>query len=64
MLNIQEYAAKVIDHADARGRNTYPLKKAAREGAGGGLGPVFPGKGKQIINDTYFICLIYTTHRK
>ena len=34
----QEYAAKVIDHADRGGRNTIPLKKAAREGAGGGLG--------------------------
>lgn len=41
----QEYAGKVIGHCDKAGRNTYALKKAAREGAGGGLGPVFPGKG-------------------
>ncbi|KAK2148070.1 hypothetical protein LSH36_518g02010 [Paralvinella palmiformis] len=41
----QEYARRVIDHCEKSGRNTIPLKKAAREGAGGGLGPVFPGKG-------------------
>nr|KAG5693818.1 hypothetical protein BaRGS_004426 [Batillaria attramentaria] len=41
----QEYANKVIDHCEKGGRNTYPLRKAAKEGAGGGLGPVFPGKG-------------------
>lgn len=41
----QEYARKVIDHCKAGGRNVYPLEKAAREGAGGGLGPQFPGKG-------------------
>jgi hypothetical protein len=41
----QEYARRVIDHCEKGGRNTIPLKKAAREGAGGGLGPVFPGKG-------------------
>ena len=41
----QEYATKVIEHCEKNGRNVYPLRKAAREGAGGGLGPVFPGKG-------------------
>lgn len=41
----QEYARRVIDHCHRGGRNTYPLRRAAREGAGGGLGPVFPGKG-------------------
>ena len=44
-FNLQEYATKVITHSEQRGRNVYPLHKAAREGAGGGLGPVFPGKG-------------------
>merc|ERR1719336_3415995 len=41
----QEYARKVIDHCRDGGRNVFPLEKAAREGAGGGLGPQFPGKG-------------------
>ncbi|XP_070566721.1 cilia- and flagella- associated protein 210-like [Ptychodera flava] len=41
----QEYAAKVITHCKRNGRNVYPLVKAAREGHGGGLGPVFEGKG-------------------
>lgn len=41
----QEYASKVIDHCEQGGRNTYPLRKAAREGHGGGRGPVFEGKG-------------------
>ncbi|XP_071960010.1 cilia- and flagella- associated protein 210-like [Antedon mediterranea] len=41
----QEYATKVIDHCKNGGRNVYPLVKAAREGHGGGLGPVFEGKG-------------------
>ena len=36
----QEYANKVITHAEKGGRNTYPLRKAAKEGAGGGLGKV------------------------
>ena len=40
----QEYAGTVIDHCKSRGRNVYPLKKATKEGSGGGLGPVFPGK--------------------
>jgi len=41
----QEYANKVIDHCKQGGRNVYPLERAAKEGAGGGLGPQFPGKG-------------------
>lgn len=41
----QEYAQRVIRHCDKNGRNVYPLYKAARGGAGGGSGPVFPGKG-------------------
>lgn len=41
----QEYATKVIDHCEKGGRNTYPLRKAALPGHGGGQGPVFEGKG-------------------
>ena len=49
-VNIQQWrnislCCQVIDHCKKRGRNTIPLRKAAKEGAGGGLGPVFPGKG-------------------
>ncbi|CAL1540031.1 unnamed protein product [Lymnaea stagnalis] len=44
-LQFQEYARKVIDHCRQGGRNVYPLEKAAVMGAGGGLGPTFPGKG-------------------
>ncbi|XP_022099019.1 coiled-coil domain-containing protein 173-like [Acanthaster planci] len=51
----QEYAKKVIDHCEKGERNTYPLRKAAREGHGGGLGPVFDGKGgirpSYLVND-------------
>ncbi|XP_076439715.1 cilia- and flagella- associated protein 210-like [Babylonia areolata] len=41
----QEYAKKVISHCEQKGLNVYPLKQAAKEGAGGGRGPVFDGKG-------------------
>ncbi|XP_078572432.1 cilia- and flagella- associated protein 210-like [Branchiostoma floridae x Branchiostoma japonicum] len=41
----QEYAGHVIKKAVDGGRNPYPLIKAAREGAGGGKGPLFDGKG-------------------
>ena len=41
----QEYANKVINYADENGRPTHMLKRAANAGAGGGLGPIFPGKG-------------------
>ena len=44
----QEYAKRVIDHAEKGGRTTLVLRKAAKEGAGGGLGPQFPGKGISI----------------
>lgn len=40
----QEYANKVIEHCEKGGRNTYPLKKAAQTGIGGGQGPVYNGK--------------------
>lgn len=33
----------VIDTAAEAERNTHPLHKAAREGIGGGLGPIFGG---------------------
>ncbi|XP_036429901.1 coiled-coil domain-containing protein 173 isoform X1 [Colossoma macropomum] len=39
----QQYAKHVIQTATEAQRNTYPLRKAAREGIGGGLGPVFGG---------------------
>ncbi|XP_028821148.1 coiled-coil domain-containing protein 173-like [Denticeps clupeoides] len=39
----QQYAQMVIDSAAEAKRNTYPLRMAAREGIGGGLGPVFSG---------------------
>ena len=45
MLPWQEYARKVIETAEKRGRNTYPLIAVARPGAGGGHGPIFDGKG-------------------
>ncbi|XP_062566128.1 cilia- and flagella- associated protein 210-like [Saccostrea cucullata] len=41
----QEYAGRVIEHCEKGGRNVYPLRKAAKNGAGGGKGPVFEGKG-------------------
>lgn len=50
----QEYARKVIDHCREGGRNVYPLEKAAKEGAGGGLGPTFPGKGG--VRPSYMVC--------
>ena len=45
----QQYAQKVITYADENGRPTHMLKRAAKEGAGGGLGPIFPGKGLCIV---------------
>lgn len=51
----QEYAGRVIDHCEKGGRNVYPLRKAAKNGAGGGKGPVFEGKGgirpSYMVND-------------
>lgn len=49
----QEYAKAVIDDSERRGRKTLPLHRAAREGAGGGLGPVFPGRGP--IRPSYLV---------
>uniref|UniRef100_W5KEG4 Cilia and flagella associated protein 210 n=1 Tax=Astyanax mexicanus TaxID=7994 RepID=W5KEG4_ASTMX len=42
-MQFQQYAKHVIQTAKAAQRNTYPLHKAAKEGIGGGLGPVFGG---------------------
>uniref|UniRef100_A0A8C7LR28 Cilia and flagella associated protein 210 n=1 Tax=Oncorhynchus mykiss TaxID=8022 RepID=A0A8C7LR28_ONCMY len=39
----QQYANNVIDTATEAKRNIHPLRKAAREGIGGGLGPIFGG---------------------
>lgn len=41
--HFQHYAQRVISAAAAAERNVHPLQKAAREGIGGGLGPVFSG---------------------
>jgi hypothetical protein len=41
----QQYATKVIDNAVKNDRNPYPLRKAAKAGAGGGRGPIYEGKG-------------------
>ncbi|XP_071108770.1 cilia- and flagella- associated protein 210-like [Haliotis cracherodii] len=50
----QEYAGKVIDHCEKGGRNVYPLRKAAKQGAGGGAGPIFAGKGG--IRPSFMAC--------
>ncbi|XP_072331972.1 cilia- and flagella- associated protein 210 isoform X2 [Scyliorhinus torazame] len=41
----EKYAQQVIDAAAKKGRNVYPLIKAANQGIGGGRGPVFTEKG-------------------
>ncbi|XP_067890663.1 cilia- and flagella- associated protein 210 isoform X2 [Heterodontus francisci] len=41
----EKYAQEVIDAAAKKGRNIYPLLKAAHQGIGGGRGPVFTEKG-------------------
>uniref|UniRef100_UPI00398F326F cilia- and flagella- associated protein 210 n=1 Tax=Pristiophorus japonicus TaxID=55135 RepID=UPI00398F326F len=41
----EDYAQQVIDAAAKKGRNIYPLLKAAHQGIGGGHGPVLIGKG-------------------
>ncbi|EDO49042.1 predicted protein [Nematostella vectensis] len=43
-LQFQEYAQHVISEERKRGRNPYPLIKAAQEGPGGGRGPKYEGK--------------------
>ncbi len=42
-IQFQKYATQVIETARKSERNTFPLLKAARDGIGGGLGPVFGG---------------------
>merc|ERR1712136_599725 len=49
----QQYANKVIDDAVKNDRNPYPLKKAAKSGAGGGRGPSYltaDGYGVELHN--------------
>ncbi|XP_038645380.1 coiled-coil domain-containing protein 173 isoform X2 [Scyliorhinus canicula] len=41
----EKYAQQVIDATAKKGRNVYPLIKAANQGIGGGRGPVFTEKG-------------------
>ncbi|XP_078408247.1 cilia- and flagella- associated protein 210 isoform X2 [Cetorhinus maximus] len=41
----EEYAQQIIDAAGKKGRNIYPLLKAAYQGIGGGHGPVLTEKG-------------------
>ncbi|XP_075789697.1 cilia- and flagella- associated protein 210 isoform X2 [Pelodiscus sinensis] len=41
----QAYAKQVIDSESKTARNIYPLLKAAKEGAGGGHGPVYRERG-------------------
>lgn len=41
----EKYALEVIETASKKGRNVYPLLKAAQQGIGGGHGPVFVDKG-------------------
>lgn len=50
----QEYADQVIKSAKERGRNPYPLIKAANEGPGGGTGPRFDGING--IRPSYLVC--------
>ena len=53
----QEYAGRVIKEAKHRGRNPYPLVKAAQEGPGGGRGPQFEGKNG--LRPSYLTCDSY-----
>lgn len=39
----QQYSKDIINAAVQAQRNVFPLCKAAREGIGGGLGPIFSG---------------------
>ncbi|XP_048455327.1 protein CFAP210 isoform X2 [Rhincodon typus] len=41
----EEYAQQIIDAATKKGRNVYPLLKAAHQGIGGGRGPVLIEEG-------------------
>lgn len=49
----QEYAGRVIDHCEKGGRNTYPLRKAAQIGIGGGQGPVYDGKPPKLLQNEF-----------
>ncbi|XP_064183358.1 cilia- and flagella- associated protein 210-like isoform X1 [Anguilla rostrata] len=49
----QKYAEEVINTATEAKRNTLPLRKAAREGIGGGLGPIFGGlRPSYLVHDS------------
>ncbi|XP_061091732.1 cilia- and flagella- associated protein 210 isoform X2 [Conger conger] len=49
----QKYANEVISTAAEAKRNTLPLRIAAREGIGGGLGPIFGGlKPSYLVHDS------------
>ncbi|XP_032879873.1 coiled-coil domain-containing protein 173 isoform X2 [Amblyraja radiata] len=48
----EKYALEVIETASKKGRNVYPLLKAAQQGIGGGHGPVFVDKGGIRPNQT------------
>ncbi|XP_076858787.1 cilia- and flagella- associated protein 210 [Brachyhypopomus gauderio] len=45
----QQYAKHVIQTAGEAQKNTYALRKAAREGTGGGLGPICSGIGPSYL---------------
>ncbi|KAJ8352009.1 hypothetical protein SKAU_G00234850 [Synaphobranchus kaupii] len=49
----QKYAEEVISTAAETRRNTLPLRKATREGIGGGLGPIFGGlRPSYLVHDS------------
>lgn len=50
----QQYAKEVIHEAIEKGRNPYPLRKAAEGGTGGGRGPKFSGIGG--LRPSYIAC--------
>uniref|UniRef100_A0A0B6YQ31 Trichohyalin-plectin-homology domain-containing protein n=1 Tax=Arion vulgaris TaxID=1028688 RepID=A0A0B6YQ31_9EUPU len=48
----QEYARKVIDHCREKGRNVYPLERAAQRGSGNCLGVQMPNDQHDCTNAT------------
>uniref|UniRef100_A0A3B1IJW3 Coiled-coil domain containing 173 n=1 Tax=Astyanax mexicanus TaxID=7994 RepID=A0A3B1IJW3_ASTMX len=46
----QRYAERCIQSAEAAGRSTYTLRKAAQRGVGGGLGPVIDGARSRYLD--------------
>lgn len=49
----QQYSQHIINAAAEAQRNVFPLCKAAREGVGGGLGPVFSGvRPRYLVQDS------------